>query len=161
MAGGSLNHVRISGNVYAALQQKLRGSRCEAFTSDMRIKVPAAFPYRYPDVSAACGEPVFDELQGQQMLVNPVLIVEVLSPSTAAYDLGEKFTEYQSIKTFQEYLLIYQERPHVIQHLRRSKRQWLRIEIEGLESEVALQSLSLPLTLREIYERVDIQATKR
>src|SRR5262249_46679161 len=100
--GGSPNHSRISGNTYAALQEKLRGGRCEAFNSEMRIKVPKALPYRCPDASVVCGEPVFDEIGGQQMLVNPVLIVEVLSPTTAAYDLKEKFSAYQSIDTFKE-----------------------------------------------------------
>ncbi|HYE75329.1 MAG TPA: Uma2 family endonuclease [Blastocatellia bacterium] len=155
MAGGSSAHSRISVNAISVLVQKLRGKSCEVFNSDMRIKVPAAFPYRYPDVSGVCGTPVFDEIQGQQMLVNPILIVEVLSPSTAAYDLGEKFTAYQSIESFQEYLLIYQDRPLVIQYQRQSQRRWLRIENEGLQSQVELQSINVSLSLSEIYERVN------
>jgi len=157
MVGGSPNHARISGNVYSSLQQRLRGRGCEAFNSDMWVKVLAASPYCYPDASVVCGEPVFEEFQGQQMLVNPVLIVEVLSPSTAAYDLGEKFTAYQSIGAFQEYLLISQDRPFVIQHVRQSERKWLRTDIEGLDSEVALESITVTLALHEIYERVNFQ----
>jgi Uma2 family endonuclease len=88
------------------------------------------------------------------MLINPILIVEVLSPSTVAYDLGEKFTGYQSVESFREYLLISQDRPHVIQHVKQAKRKWLRIEIEGMDSEVTLESIGVPLTLREIYRRV-------
>lgn len=160
MAGGSPNHARISGNAYSAIQAKLGDGDCEAFNSEMRVKVPAAFPYRYPDVSVVCGEPIFDELGGQQMLVNPILIVEVLSPSTAAYDLVEKFTAYQSIDTFHEYLLISQDRPHLIQHIKQSKRKWLRIEIEGMESEVALESIGVTLTLAEIYRRVEFQSAE-
>ncbi len=121
MAGGSPNHARISGNAYSALQAKLRGGRCEAFNSEMRIKVPTALPYRYPDASVVCGEPVFDEIDGQQMLVNPVLIVDVLSPSTAAYDLVDKSAAYQSIDTFREYLLISQGSPQIIQHVKQSR----------------------------------------
>lgn len=158
MAGGSPSHARISGNVYSTLQAKLRGGQCEAFNSEMRIKVPLALPYRYPDASVVCGEPVFDEIDGQQMLVNPVLIVEVLSPSTAAYDLVDKFAAYQSIDTFREYLLISQDRPHIIQHVKQSKRRWMRIEIEGMESEVMLESVNVTLALIELYERVDFQA---
>jgi len=157
MVGGSPNHARISGNVYSALRQRLQGQSCEAFNSDMRVKVLAASPYCYPDTSVVCGEPIFEELQGQQMLVNPVLIVEVLSPSTAAYDLGEKFTAYQSIETFQEYLSISQERPYVIQYVRQAKRGWLRTDIVGLDSEVALESVNATLPLSEIYERVNFQ----
>src|SRR2546425_4299533 len=70
MVGGSPNHARISGNVYSALQQKLQGRSCEAFNSDMRVKVLADSPYCYPDTSVVCGEPLFEEFQGQQMLVN-------------------------------------------------------------------------------------------
>lgn len=158
MAGGSPDHVRISVNVCSALIQKLGGGACEAFNSDMRIKVPAAFPYRYPDVSAVCGEPIFEEVLGQQMLVNPILIVEVLSPSTAAYDLGEKFTAYQSIESFREYLLVSQSRPHVIHYIRQSKGKWLRSEVDGLDNEIALESLKVTLALREIYQRVEFQA---
>jgi Uma2 family endonuclease len=157
MAGGSPNHVRISRNVCNRLSQKLEDLDCEAFPSDMRIKVPAAFPYRYPDVSAACGELIFEEVLGQQMLVNPILIVEVLSPSTAAYDLVEKFTAYQSIDSFREYLLISQSRPHIIRYVLQSKGKWLRSEVEGLENEVALESLNVTLSLREIYWRVKFE----
>lgn len=161
MAGGSPSHARISGNAYSTLQARLKGGRCEAFNSEMRVKVPKALPYRYPDVSVVCGEPIFDELDGQQMLVNPVLIVEVLTPSTAAYDMVDKFTEYQSIDSFQEYLVISQDRPHVIQHVKQSKRRWLRIEIEGMESEVKLESVNVILSLSGLYERVDFQASDR
>lgn len=154
MAGGSPSHARISGNVYSAIQQKLRGGNCEAFNSEIRIKVPKALPYRYPDTSVVCGEQVFDEISGQAMLLNPVLIVEVLSPSTAAYDLKDKFTEYQSIDSFQEYLIVSHDKPHVIHHIRQSKRTWLRTDIEGLHAEVTLESINVTLTMREIYERV-------
>ncbi len=154
MGGGSPNHARISLNVCSALSRQLRDRNCEAFSSEMRVKVPAAFPYRYPDASVVCGEPVFEEILGQIMLVNPILIAEVLSPSTAAYDLGDKFTAYQSIDSFVEYLLISQDRPHVIQHIRQIEGGWLRLEFDGTEAEVPIESLGISLSLREIYERV-------
>lgn len=155
LAGGSPEHSRISLNVGTSLRIKLRGSACEAFNSDMRIKVPTALPYRSPDLSVVCGTPFFESLQGQSMLVNPVLLIEVLSPSTTAYDLGEKFTAYQSIPTFREYLLIAQTRPHVIRHLYQAPGQWLRTEVSGLGNAVPLESLGLTLPLAEIYERVE------
>ncbi len=154
MAGGSPNHSRLSVNICNILSARLHGKTCEVFNADMRINVPAAFPYRYPDASVVCGEPVFDEIQGQYRLVNPILLIEVLSPTTEAYDLGKKFTAYQSIESFQEYLLIAQDRPYVIQYVKQSQRRWLRIEHEGLESEVQLESLGITLTLAELYERV-------
>lgn len=154
MGGGSLNHSRISVNVSSVLVSKLAGGKCEVFTSDARIRVPAAWPYRYPDVAVVCGEPLIETLQGQEMLVNPVLIVEVLSPSTAAYDLGDKFSAYQSSESFREYLLIAQGRPHVIQHVRQPDNKWLRSESDGLNAELTLESLNLTLSLAEIYQRV-------
>jgi Uma2 family endonuclease len=157
MAGGSPNHARLGFDIGTLFSQKLRGRGCEAFNSDMRVKVPDARPYRYPDVSVVCGEPVFEELNGQEMLVNPVLIVEILSPSTAAYDLKDKFIAYQSIDSFREYLVVSQDRPYVIQHIRQSKKRWLRIDIEGLDAEVALESINVTLSLSEIYERVKFQ----
>jgi Uma2 family endonuclease len=157
MARGSPSHVRISRNVCNNLSRKLEDRDCEAFPSDMRIKVPAAFPYRYPDVSAVCGESIFEEVLGQQMLVDPILIVEVLSPSTAAYDLVEKFTAYQSIGSFREYLLISQSRSHLIRYLRQSKGKWLRSEVEGMKNDVTLESLNLTLSLKEIYWRVKFE----
>jgi len=158
MAGGSRNHARLGFDIGSLFSQKLKGRNCEAFNSDMRVKVPAALPYRYPDVSVVCGEPVFENLNGQEMLVNPVLIVEVLSPSTAAYDLNEKFTAYQSIESFGEYLLVSQDRPHVIQHIRQSPGRWLRIDISGLDAEVTLESVNVTLLLSEVYERVKFDA---
>jgi Uma2 family endonuclease len=157
MAGGSPSHSRIGLNICNELAQKLRGRNCEAFNSEMRIKVPAILPYCYPDASVVCGEPIFDELNGQSRLLNPIVIVEVLSPSTAAYDLGKKFTAYQSIESFQEYLIIAQDSAHVIQHVKQSNGRWLRIEIDGLDSEIFLESLNITLTMSDLYERVAFQ----
>ena len=91
------------------------------------------------------------------MLVNPLVIIEVLSSSTAAYDLGSKFSAYQSISSFREYLLISQDRAHVIQYVRQPNDKWLRSETSGLESTLMLESLGITLTLSEIYQRVNFQ----
>ncbi len=154
MAGGTIEHNTIAANVIRALGNKLEGTPCRPLTSDARIKVPTALPYHYPDVTVVCGEPIIEELQGQQMLLNPVLIIEVLSDSTAAYDLGKKFSAYQSIPSFCEYLLIAQDRPHVIQHVRQEGGKWLRSEYHRLDATVALESLNLTLSLSEIYQRI-------
>lgn len=118
MAGGSLEHAIIATNIAGSLNNKLSGKNCRAINSDMRVKVPAHPPYRYPDVTVVCGEPVTEKYLGQVMLVNPVLLVEVLSPTTKDYDKDEKFLGYQSIASFQEYLLVAQERPHVTRYVR-------------------------------------------
>jgi Uma2 family endonuclease len=160
MAGGSLNHNRITRNIIRSLENKLEGGGCEALPADMRVKVPKAFPYRYPDLTVVCGEPIIEEIQGQEMLVNPVLIVEVLSPSTEAYDRGRKFSAYQSIASFQEYLLVAQDRPHVTRYLRQPDGQWLRSEVEGLDGVVRLASLEVMLPLSEVYLSVDFPASE-
>lgn len=155
MAGGSIEHGTISANVVRALGNRLAGRHCRALTSDVRVKVPAAFPYRYPDVSVVCGEPVIESNLGQEMLVNPLLLVEVLSCSTAAYDHGDRFSAYQSIDSFREDLLISQERPHVVQYVRQPDNRWLRAEVSGLNGILTLESLDLTLPLSEIYEQVN------
>ena len=155
LAGGNIEHATISANLVRALGNRLAGRHCRALTSDVRVKVPAAFPYRYPDVSVVCGEPVIESNLGQEMLVNPILLVEVLSSSTAAYDHGDKFSAYQSIASFREYLLISQERPHVVQYVRQPDNRWLRAEISGLAGLLTLESLDITLPLSEIYEQVN------
>ena len=154
VTGSTVSHARITGNLCTSLHPKLRKTSNEVFNLTMRVKVPAGFPYRYPDASVACGAANFDYFHGQVMLVNPILIAEVLSPTTEAYDLGEKFSAYQSIESFREYLVIAQDRPHVIQYIKQSKNRWLRIEHEGLDSEMQVESLNITLTLAELYERV-------
>nr|MDQ3012659.1 Uma2 family endonuclease [Acidobacteriota bacterium] len=134
MAGGSLEHNQISSNLARSLGNKLEDRGCRTLPADMRIKVPKALPYRYPDVVVVCGDPIIEKLQGQAMLVNPLLIVEVLSPTSEGYDYGAKFTYYQSVESFREYLLVAQDRPHITHYVRQADDQWLRSDIEGMES---------------------------
>lgn len=157
MSGGKIAHSTIGSNVLHSLRTAVRGRPCQVFGGDLALKVPLAPPFRFPDVSVVCGEPEIEDLKGIDLLVNPLLIVEVLSPSSAAYDLGEKFTAYQCITSFQEYLVISQTRPLVIDHVRQANGLWLRRDIEGIERDVRLDSLNLTLSLREIYERVNFQ----
>ncbi len=157
LSGASLNHNRIVRNLIRNLENQLDGSDCEVLPADMRLKVPAAFPYRYPDVVVVCGEPVIEETQGLDLLVNPLLIIEVLSPTTEAYDRGLKFSAYQTIASFREYLLVAQDRPHVVQYVRQPNDKWLRSEVTGLDGELTLETINCTLALREIYERVKFQ----
>lgn len=158
MAGGSLEHAIIATNIAGSLNNKLSGKNCRAINSDMRVKVPADPPYRYPDVTVVCGEPLTEQYLGQVMLVNPVLLVEVLSPTTKDYDKDEKFLGYQSIESFQEYLLVAQDRAHVTRYVRQADNQWLRSDFIGLDSAVELVSLGVTLPLSEIYQGVSFPA---
>lgn len=112
--GASPVHEELVLHVGAEVKRKLRGRGCRVFGSNLRVKVPGYKPYRYPDVTALCGEPVYEDFYGLQVLVNPQLIVEILSPSTEAFDLNNKFTYYKSIESFSEYPLISQNAPHVV-----------------------------------------------
>ena len=158
MAGGSLQHNRITKNVIHTLENLLAQRECEVLPSDMRLKVPRALPYRYSEAVVGCGVPVIEEMQGQEMLVNPLVIIEVLSPSTEAYDRGAKFSAYQSVASFQEYLLIAQDRPHITQYVRQAGGKWLRSDVEGLDGLLRLESLDCTLALRDIYHRVSLPA---
>lgn len=156
MAGGKIAHGAIALNVAATLQRKL--SSCRAFSSDVAIKVPAAPPFRYPDASVVCGEVKIEEMQGIEMLLNPVLLVEVLSESTEKYDREGKFLAYQSIPSFQEYLLIEQDRVHVTHYVRQSDGAWLRRDVIGIEAAVKLFFVECELTMTEIYRDVTFAA---
>lgn len=155
LAGASLNHNRIQSNLIFYLRSKLRGKSCEIFPSDMRVKVPAYPLYRYPDLSALCGQTNFETLGNQEMLVNPSLIVEILSGSPAEFDRGYKFTYYKSIESFVEYVLIAQDRPHVSQFVKQADNSWLNHEFNALSDDFYLSSLECPIALTEIYEAVE------
>ncbi|MGH9847331.1 MAG: Uma2 family endonuclease [Blastocatellia bacterium] len=122
--------------------------------------MPKAPPFRLPDVSVVCGDLIIEEFQGIEMLINPLLICEVLSSTTAGYDRDEKFMVYQAIESFQEYLLVEQTRPHVTRYLRQPDGQWLRADVIGLESAVRLESLEVTLPLSEIYRLIKFPATE-
>ena len=154
MAGGSLNHGRIIANATHQLVKGLEGKDCEVLPADVRIKVPAALPYRYSDLSVVCGEAQIEEFAGQQLLLNPVLLIEVLSPTTEAYDLGAKFTAYQSISSFREYVVFAQNAARVVHHLRQPDNKWLRTDIIGIGSSLTLETLDITLALRDVYRHV-------
>lgn len=154
LAGASEIHDRIQGNGYFALRSKLQGGNCRVFLSDMRVKVPAYPPYRYPDLSVLCGQPIIETIGRQEMLVNPSLIVEILPETTAEFDRGYKFTYYKSIESFVEYILIAQDRPHVTQFVKQLDNSWLNHEFNSLEKSFRLESLDCEINLTELYEDV-------
>lgn len=160
MSGGSEWHYEIEGNIYAFLKSRLSQRGCRVFTGNARIKVPSAPPYRYADVSALCGEAaVFEEIGGASALVNPHLLVEVLSSSTEAYDRGNKFLHYQSIPTLREYLLVAQHEPHVTHICKQDDGRWIYTDVNDPEATLTLASLGCELPLTEIYAGVSFDGT--
>ena len=154
MSGASLQHNRIVRNLMRVIDARLAGKPCEVLPIDMRIKVPKALPYRYADLVVVCGEPVIEDMQGLEVLVNPLIIFEVLSASTEAYDRGIKFFEYQSIASFQEYVLVAQDCPHITHYVRQENRQWLRSDLHGVAEHLFLRALDCTIPVTDIYRQV-------
>jgi Uma2 family endonuclease len=153
MSGVSPNHSRIESNTITALNNKLGSRGCAVFTADMRIGVPAAPPYRYADLSVLCDEPVFEKIGGVEALINPAVIVEVLSPSTEAYERGDKFTFYKSVSSLREYVLVAQHRTHITHYVKEAEENW-SYELNELASEIALPTIDCVLALSEVYHNV-------
>jgi Uma2 family endonuclease len=156
MAGASRAHNRITTNVTGQLYGQLRGRECEAFGSDMRVKVTATGLYTYPDVTVVCGEPLFEDDEVDTLL-NPTVIVEVLSPSTEAYDRGDKFAHFRRLEALREYVLIAQDRHRVEQYTRQPDDRWLLTEVSDPGAALTLQSIGCRLTLSDIYDRVTFE----
>jgi len=156
MSGGSREHAAISRNVIRYLSNKL-GGRCEAYGSDLAVYVPEGLPYRYADATVVCGEARFRTINGLDALENPVLIVEVLSPTTADFDRGTKFEEYKSIPEFREYLLIAQDRFHVAHRIKLEDGTWNEAIFESSDEVIRLESAGVDLSLREIYEGLALE----
>lgn len=153
MSGASRKHVLVTLNIGTSLNTQLRGRPCETYGSDMRVKVGRGDSYVYPDVTVACGEPQLED-EHSDTLLNPTLIVEVLSPSTAGYDRGEKWELYRRIPTLRDYLLVSQDEPRVERYTRQAEGLWLFSETVGLDSVLQLECIGCTLALRDVYERV-------
>ena len=151
MSGGTFNHARISGNTFSTFNVKLRGKCCKPTNSDMRIETPSGL-IAYPDAAVYCGEPELTE--NQCALLNPVVIIEVLSPSTRRYDEGGKFALYRSIPSFQDYLLIDCEKVFV-QHFRKIEHdEWLLHDYFNLTDSMVIHSIDETLSLNDIYDGI-------
>lgn len=157
MSGASRRHNLISLNIGAELRAQLRHRSCEVYTSDMRVKVSPTGLYTYPDVVVVCGEPTFENT-ARDTLLNPTLLVEVLSPSTEDYDRGRKLEHYRTIPSLQEYLLVSQERAHIVHYVRHADVSWLLSDTFGLDATLALRAIGCEIALSEIYAKVGFEA---
>ena len=161
MSGASRAHNLITGNIVGELRSLLKGSGCEIYASDMRVSSPITSSYFYPDVVVVCEEPRFED-DVFDILLNPVTLVEVLSPSTEAYDRGEKFSHYRHFASLQEYILVSQDKVLVERYRRPKKHEtvpvtaqdWIFTAFQALEDILPLTSIQCDLPLQEIYERV-------
>ncbi len=160
MAGGTFEHGGIACNLIREIGNQLKGGSCRVNNSDLRVRVARSGRYVLPDVSVTCGTPVFDPPENRLTLVNPTLIIEVLSPSTEADDRGEKFRDYISIESLQEYVLVAQDRPEVETFYRQSDGVWaVGPSASGVDASVTLRSLNIIMPLAEVYSGVTFSAT--
>lgn len=153
MAGGSPNHVIISGNTFTELNIRLSPKGCRAFNSEMKIFIQPFDLYTYADASALCGKPNFLS-ETDAIIDNPSLIVEVLSDSTEDYDRSKKFLFYRALPSFNEYLLIRQDKPFIEYYAKLAEHKWLLTEVEGLSAKVHLKHLGITLPLSKIYANI-------
>ena len=152
MSGASREHNLIASNLNGALWPQLRGRPCESYMADMRVRAGASRLYSYPDVTIVCGEPRFLDAEVDTLL-NPTVIVEVLSRSTESSDRGRKFGHYRKLQSLREYVLIAQEEVLVERYLRRGE-EWLLTVLSDLDDVLRLESIECEVPLRTIYERV-------
>jgi Uma2 family endonuclease len=157
MSGGSMQHARLQRNLTTELSNALRGGECEPFGSDFRVRVSGRM-YTYPDVSVVCGKPLLADNR-QDVLLNPVVIFEVLSPSTEKYDRGLKLQHYRAVATLQDYILVDQSQIRIEQYTRQENNLWTLRDYEGLDGEFTIGSIGVSLSMRRIYDRVEFPAS--
>jgi Uma2 family endonuclease len=153
MAGGTRRHALICDSLIERLRSKSRGGSCQPYSSSLRIKIEATGNYTYPDLSVVCGQQRFEDGR-EDTLLNPRLIIEVLSPSTERHDRGWKFKNYQLIPTFEEYVLVSPDEPRIERFLRQGDVGWLMTQVSGLDTTVQFESIGCELLLAEIYENI-------
>lgn len=157
MSGASREHNLLVMNLSSSLHGQLRGKSCEVYSNDMRVWIPATGLYTYPDVVGVCGEPQLAD-EHFDILLNPVFLTEILSPSTEAYDRGRKFEHYRTVESLQEYLLVAQDHMHADLYARQPDGSWLLRAASRPEDRLELQSLGCHVSLGDLYEKVNLPA---
>ena len=156
-AAATWPHSVIASNVDRVLGNQLLDTECRTASRDVKVALPSVDKHVFPDVVVVCGDPELAPDQ-EDLLLNPKLIVEVLSPSTMDYDRGEKFARYRQIESLQEYLLVAQDRPHVEHYVRQNEASWRFTETDGLDAEIDLPTLDATLPFSEIYLDVSFES---
>jgi Uma2 family endonuclease len=153
MTGASRPHNLVVWNLSGILYGQLKARRCEAYVNDMRVLIPAAGLYTYPDITVVCGEPRFEDGE-LDTLLNPTLLIEVLSPTTEGYDRGRKFAHYRTLESLREYVLVAQDEVRVELFTHQDDGHWLLSEANRLEETILLASIGCELRLADVYDHV-------
>jgi Uma2 family endonuclease len=157
MSGGSLPHALIGTNIVGELRGQLKGRRCQIYAGNLRLRVTPTGLYTYPDVMVVCGQAKLADDQ-KDTLLNPVLIIEVLSPSTSDYDRGKKFDNYRTLPSVREYVTVAQDAPNVVLYTRLPD-EWRLREFKDLNQTIQLESIGCTLPLSEIYDKIEFVAS--
>ena len=156
MAGESLPHNRICVNLSGEVRQQLKDKRCEALSPNMKVCTSSASLFAYPDLTIVCGEPLFHDRK-KDVLTNPKVIFEVLSPSTAEYDRTTKFQRYRmGNETLTDYILVSQDKPFVEHFFKQTDGNWLYRSYGAIDDSLKIETIECELSLREIYDRVEL-----
>lgn len=156
MAGESLSHSRVCSNLLREAGNKLMGRSCEALSPNMKVRTSAASLFAYPDLTIVCGEPQLHDSK-KDVLTNPKVIFEVLSPSTEKYDRTTKFLRFRmGNETLSDYILVSQDRPFVEHFCKQSDGNWLYRSFNKIEDVLDIESVAIELSLAEIYDRVEL-----
>ncbi len=153
LAGAGPDHSAITANLTSEVVQQLRGKPCRALNSDMKIRTGYSWLYSYPDLSVVCEEPIFHD-DKQDVIINPKVIFEVLSPSTEEFDRGVKFLHYQAMDTFTDYVLIAQEEPRVEHFIKQQTGWFLTMVSRGLGSRLHIASIDCTISLAQLYDKI-------
>ena len=153
MTGGTARHNLIVANLIALLHGQLRGTTCRVFPSDLRLKIELTGLYTYPDVSVICGPISFGDNR-QDTVTNPVVLIEVLSPSTENYDRGRKFEHYRTIDTLQEYVVVAQDRVHIEHYVRQDNNRWVLVDFSTIDQIVHVGAINCTLSVELVYENI-------
>ncbi|TVQ58293.1 MAG: Uma2 family endonuclease [Spirulina sp. DLM2.Bin59] len=156
MTGGTPNHNKLASALTALLWFALRQKPYDVFVTDQRLWIPEQDIYTYPDVMVT-PQPGELKLGRKDTVINPILLAEVLSPSTAQYDRADKFAAYRTISTVQEYLLIAQDKPQVEQFIKQGENEWLFMDHQGLDAVFRVRSLSVDIALGDLYEAIEFE----
>lgn len=156
MAGASRQHNLIGTNTVASLHPQLRGKPCELYANDMRVKVSSTGLYTYPDVGIACGIPQFEDSEVDTLL-NPTVVIEILSRTTKEYDRVGKFAHYRTLPSLKEYVLIAQDGYQVDHYLRNRDDTWLLTIINHTDATIELPSIGCTVLVADVYEKVTFE----
>jgi Uma2 family endonuclease len=156
MAGGSPDHSLLIFNFGGELRNALKGRPCRVYDSNLRVRIRDADAYCYPDISVICGERQFDPQDAnKQTILNPTVIIEVLSPGTEAFDRGGKWSDYARIPSLKQFVIVSQNLPRVETYLRQEDDKWQYSAVTGLDATLQLESIQVTLKLQEIYDGVE------